>query len=190
MSLANCKHCGRLFQRSYSDLCRGCYAYDKSQSMEIYRHIQENPGISMIELSEKFNTTVREIESLIFSGVLGTANLLVRSYCALCKCEMTFVNRIGHFCYSCNNFVEKEAGVGGYTQAHKRLDNIRAGHSAFYKPLTEKEQPKKQQQKKVVSSSSSESTTTTRGQTPAESSRSQPVMAKYGFKRISDKPKR
>lgn len=173
MPLDNCKQCGRLFQKTFSDLCRGCYAYSKSQNMEIYRHIQENPGITMMELSQKFNTSVRDIESLIFSGVLGTANQLVRSYCALCKCEMTFVNRVGYFCYRCNSFVEKEAGAGRYSETQKRLDNIRNGHSAFYKPVPEE-------------SPSSLKAWQERENERAKRSRRQPILAKYGFKRISD----
>lgn len=169
MPLDNCKRCGRLFQKTHSNLCNGCFSYEKNQNMEIYRYVQDNPGVTVEEISKKFNTPVQEVESLVFSGVLGTANQLIRSVCAMCKCEMTYVNRIGYFCYACNNFVEKEGGVGKYTESNRRLDNIKSGKSAFYKP-----DPNEKRREAMESNSKS-------------SSNSGRVMrAKFGFKRISD----
>lgn len=111
MPLDNCRQCGRIFQRTISPLCKSCYTFEQERHITMYRYIQENPGITMAALSEKFDIPMKELESLLFSGALGTANQLIVTNCSRCGCEMSFLNRVGYFCYSCNCFVEHEAAV-------------------------------------------------------------------------------
>ncbi len=114
MELENCKRCGRLFKKGICALCGTCYEYEQELHKEIYRFIQANKGISIEKLAEKFDIPQQEMETLLFSGALGTAVQLVTSQCAMCKCEMTFINRIGHFCYNCNQFVERSVVESKY----------------------------------------------------------------------------
>lgn len=180
MSLDNCKRCGRLFQKHLTSLCKDCYSFEQNQNMEIYRFVQANPGITIDEIAEHFGMNLRDVEQLVFSGALGTANQLIKTQCARCKCEMTFVNRIGYFCYSCNKFIEKEAGK--ISETEKKLDNIMKGHSAFYKPLTpeEEEELKRALAKSKPADKSEPQKTTT--------DKNKSMVAKYGFKRISGSP--
>lgn len=178
MPLDNCKRCGRLFQKTNHPVCSGCYTFEQNQNMEIYRYIQENPGVTLDELADRFHMPLKEIETLIFSGALGTANQLVKSYCALCKCEMSQVNRVGHFCYKCNNSFEKEAGLEKLSVSEQRIQNILNGHSAFYKPLPEDITPDKTSKMgppKPVNTRSAE----------AHIKQDSSSSAKFGFKRIS-----
>jgi ribosomal protein L44E len=121
MSLDNCKQCGRIFHKTISPLCKSCYTYEQEQNLQMYRFIQENPGITMEELAERFNMPIKEIEALVFSGVLGTANQLIRSTCSLCGCEMTLLNRVGYFCYSCNQFMESEVNAVKVADPNSKL---------------------------------------------------------------------
>ncbi len=184
MPLDNSKRCGRLFQKTISSLCGGCYHYEQDQHMEIYRFIQDNPGTTMDEISRKFNIPQKDIEGLVFSGALGTANLLIKSHCSMCKCEMTFANRVGHFCYKCNALVEKEAGLGKSNETEKRLENVKNGKSAFYKP--DEEEPKAPPKEKAAPPPSPKNTESEKPQTRAQSS----SVARFGFKRMSGEFKR
>jgi len=111
MSVDNCKRCGRLFQRALHPMCPVCLEFIQKQKMAMFDFVQENPGVSIEEISQRFDISTKEIESMLFSGAFGTANQLIKTQCAKCKCEMTALNRVGYFCYSCNTRVEKEAGV-------------------------------------------------------------------------------
>ncbi len=144
--------------------------------MEIYRFVQENPGVTIEEIASAFDSPVKTIQTMVFSGALGTANQLISNYCARCKCEMSYVNRVGHFCYACNKFVEKEAGVG-ITENERRLENIKKGLSAFHRGDDEKETPKNSPQLSTGK--------TKPGNESVRRSSSPSQQARFGFKRIS-----
>ncbi len=108
MSIANCKRCGRVFQKTISPLCQNCLNYEDSQSREIYRYVQANPGVNEKKLAEQFEIPVQDVENLLFSGLLGTAGGLVLSQCARCKCDMSLIRQTKYYCEPCNRIIKEE----------------------------------------------------------------------------------
>lgn len=111
MPLENCKHCNTLFQMTVSPLCPECFKADQENKREIFHYVHENPGVDMEEIAEKFDIPLKEIETILFSGSLGTANDLIASTCSRCGCKMTSSDRVGHFCRKCNIILEKQGNI-------------------------------------------------------------------------------
>lgn len=170
MSLDNCRRCNRVFARNLSPLCQDCLSYEQQVNMEVYRFVQSNPGTTMQEIADQFGMPLKDVEALVFSGALGTANQLIVTKCARCKCDMTFVNRVGYFCYGCNQFMEKESGR--LPEDQKKIQDIlsreRDVADQVSDPIVCKLPANRNQSKKAP---------------PTKK-----FMAKYGFKRSNGKP--
>jgi hypothetical protein len=179
MPISNCKRCGRIYSKHLSDVCRECLTEEQDKISRLSKFISDHPGMFIEALSEKFSIPVKEIETLLINGALGSVLDFVKTQCSLCKCEMTFMNRVGYFCYTCNQLVEKESGK--VTESEHRLDNILKGHSAFYKPLPGEEETYQQ----LCSSKNPPIPSSKRTPPQKSSRRDDGDGAKFGFKRTT-----
>ena len=98
--IQNCKKCGRLFVSSGSMLCPECIEKEDEQFQIVKRYLTENPGSSVMTVSEKTGVAVETVTEFIRQGRLmgmepqGTENVLV---CIICKKPIS----AGRICDEC-----------------------------------------------------------------------------------------
>ncbi len=109
MTIANCKQCGRVFQRQYSPLCPPCHQEANNRISQVYRFIQAHPHMTMEEVACSCDVPLKDVEAMLFEGKLGTAATNLVAHCQ--RCHSPILASRGRFCPSCAEKVETEAGL-------------------------------------------------------------------------------
>lgn len=68
MEVRNCKNCGKLFNYiggAYRNLCPACIDALEDKFQEVKKYVEDNPGVTMNELTEKFDVDSRQIEKWV-----------------------------------------------------------------------------------------------------------------------------
>lgn len=94
--------------REGSDLCQNCQNDRKQKIHLIYQHIQDYPGVTVRQLSRRFDVPEPEIEQIIYTQSMGTSKYLVRTLCARCKTVVPNLYRFGKFCADCNQDLRQD----------------------------------------------------------------------------------
>lgn len=111
MTVANCRKCRKIFQRTTNPLCSECHQQSLNQVSNAYRFIQENPHLTLEEVSDHCQIPYKELETMLFDGKLGTAAGSVIYHCQRCTRPMSAIMRRGRFCMSCADKIENQAGL-------------------------------------------------------------------------------
>ncbi|MCA9788394.1 MAG: hypothetical protein KC476_06935 [Cyanobacteria bacterium HKST-UBA06] len=105
MSVANCDKCGKVFKRLKSTLCSDCQVDFDALTRDVYHYINDNPGVSVAELSESFGVDLQEMEEVVKKGEIGMAKHSVLLNCKGCKRDVFFFETEGNYCKSCSKKV-------------------------------------------------------------------------------------
>jgi hypothetical protein len=101
MPVANCPKCNKLFQRTTVPLCPACHQESQNHISAVYRFICDHPNQTTDEIAKQCNLPLKELETILFSGSLGTAAQHVIFHCQRCNRAMSALKRKGHFCPEC-----------------------------------------------------------------------------------------
>lgn len=126
--VANCKRCNRIFQKIYSPMCPECYLAYMNTFSEVYRYVQENPELTLEEISEQCGVPLKDMKEIFYDGKLGTATANVAYSCLRCGISMKPIHRRGRFCIRCTEKIETEAGLDVKREEEKRKKS--AGYGA------------------------------------------------------------
>ena len=119
MEVRNCKTCGRLFNYiggSYRNLCPACVDAMETKFQEVKKYVEDNPGCTMNEITEKMNVTPRQVEKWIREERLCfTDDSPIGIPCEGCGKMI----KSGKFCPECRNDMEKQM-----SSLYKAVNNI------------------------------------------------------------------
>jgi flagellar operon protein (TIGR03826 family) len=73
MDAKNCPRCGRVFSHPTKNVCANCEKADEDQFQTIREYIKENPLVTLGELSEATQVSVKRITQYIRDGRLEIA---------------------------------------------------------------------------------------------------------------------
>ncbi|WP_420539446.1 TIGR03826 family flagellar region protein [Paenibacillus polymyxa] len=105
MNLDNCPRCGKLFVKNVRGICQNCIKEIEVEYEHCVKHIRENKGIHMHELSEATGVSVKQITTFIREGRISIANAPNMTYpCEVCGIPI----REGHMCDSCRTRLTKD----------------------------------------------------------------------------------
>ncbi|AJE52125.1 flagellar protein [Paenibacillus jamilae] len=105
MNLDNCPRCGKLFVKNVRGICQNCIKEIEVEYEHCVKHIRENKGIHMHELSEATGVSVKQITTFIREGRISIANAPNMTYpCEVCGIPI----RDGHMCDSCRTRLTKD----------------------------------------------------------------------------------
>ncbi|OBA02482.1 flagellar protein [Paenibacillus polymyxa] len=105
MNLDNCPRCGKLFIKNVRGICQNCIKEIEIEYEKCVKHIRENKGIHMHELSEATGVSVKQITTFIREGRISIANAPNMTYpCEVCGIPI----RDGHMCDSCRTRLTKD----------------------------------------------------------------------------------
>lgn len=98
MDLANCPRCGKLFSKNFREVCQNCHQALEQDYERCNKYLRENKGLTIQELSDHTEITVRQITLWIREGRISLLNAPNMSYpCEVCG----ILIRDGHMCDSC-----------------------------------------------------------------------------------------
>ncbi|QYK64383.1 hypothetical protein PPOLYM_00894 [Paenibacillus polymyxa] len=101
----NCPRCGKLFIKNVRGICQNCIKEIEFEYERCVKHIRENKGIHMHELSEATEVSVKQITTFIREGRISIANAPNMTYpCEVCGIPI----REGHMCDSCRTRLTKD----------------------------------------------------------------------------------
>lgn len=101
----NCPRCGKLFIKNVRGICQNCIKEIEIEYERCVKHIRENKGVHMHELSEATGVSVKQITTFIREGRISIANAPNMTYpCEVCGIPI----REGHMCDSCRTRLTKD----------------------------------------------------------------------------------
>ncbi|OBR63562.1 flagellar protein [Paenibacillus oryzae] len=105
MSLENCPRCGRLFNRSFRDVCPVCIRDIDKEYQLCADYLRENKGAIISELSEMTGVSIKQITKFVREGRISILNAPNMSYpCESCG---TLI-RESNLCEGCRTRLTKD----------------------------------------------------------------------------------
>jgi flagellar operon protein (TIGR03826 family) len=105
MNLDNCPRCGRLYLKNVMDMCQPCVRELEHQYEICVKYLRENRGITIQELSDATDISIKEITRFIREGRISIANAPNMMYpCEICG---TLI-RESNMCESCRSRLRKD----------------------------------------------------------------------------------
>ncbi|KEO84061.1 TIGR03826 family flagellar region protein [Tumebacillus flagellatus] len=125
MALANCKRCGRLYNRMFSEICGECSKEDDELFFLVRDYLQEHRRASMYEVSEGTGVEVSTIIRFIREGRVQTLDNPNLNYpCDNCGTPI----QIDRFCKSCKDKLQKGLSATQESLRHQELKGPRADY--------------------------------------------------------------
>ncbi|GGJ13760.1 hypothetical protein GCM10010885_23890 [Alicyclobacillus cellulosilyticus] len=126
MPFANCRRCGRLFNRVGRDICPACVAEEERAFIKVRDHLRQHPNVTITELAEATGVDAGIILEMIRDG-----RLVVRGYpnmfypCERCGQPV----QQGRYCARCADELSQELRRASQTLS----DRVRGtrGHGYF-----------------------------------------------------------
>lgn len=105
MALANCKDCGRLFNRIVKDICPDCIRKDEQDFLIVNDYLRDHRGASPQEVHEQTEVALSKIFAYIREGRLLVKNYPGMTYpCERCQAPI----QEGRFCRPCTEEMKQE----------------------------------------------------------------------------------
>lgn len=105
MNLDNCPRCGRLYVKNIMELCQHCLKELEHQYEICVEYLRKNRGITIQELSDATEISIKEITRFIREGRISIAN--APNMMLPCEVCGTLI-RDGHMCDSCRGRLTKD----------------------------------------------------------------------------------
>ncbi|MEC0183504.1 flagellar protein [Paenibacillus peoriae] len=120
MNLDNCPRCGKLFIMNVRGICQNCIKEIELEYERCVKHIRENKGINMHELSDATEVSVKQITTFIREGRISIANAPNMTYpCEVCGIPI----REGHMCDSCRTRLTKDLHQAARESSNQEQSN-------------------------------------------------------------------
>lgn len=113
-AVANCKKCGKIFQKVRHDFCGPCVQLEEEQFQILYRALHKSGaqgGASIDELAGEYGIPVEDIERFYREGRLSTAGTYLKIPCQACGMMTRDIERRGRYCLKCSEVAANKAGV-------------------------------------------------------------------------------
>jgi protein-arginine kinase activator protein McsA len=113
-AVANCKRCGKVFQKVRADICAPCVQVEEEQFTVLYRALQKSAahgGVAITDLAAETGIPVDEIERYYMEGRLSTAGTHLKMPCQACGMMMRDIQRKGRYCVKCSEATANKARV-------------------------------------------------------------------------------
>jgi flagellar operon protein (TIGR03826 family) len=105
MALANCKKCGRLYNRINSEWCPSCLKEEDEMFFQVRDYLKEHRRATAYEVSEGTGIDLSIIYKFIREGRISTVdNPSLNFPCEMCGEPI----QDGRFCNSCKSRLEKD----------------------------------------------------------------------------------
>ncbi|MGZ4033033.1 MAG: TIGR03826 family flagellar region protein [Tumebacillaceae bacterium] len=105
MGLANCKHCGRLYNQAHRDICPVCIKEEDDQFIIIRNYLKDHRGASVSEVSEATEVETLTIIKFIREGRLSAFdNPNLNFPCEACSTPIVE----GRFCKPCKDRLKND----------------------------------------------------------------------------------
>ncbi|UHA75704.1 TIGR03826 family flagellar region protein [Paenibacillus sp. 481] len=105
MELSNCPRCGRLFAKTYRDLCPTCLKDIEREYELCSEYLRKYRQSVMHELAEATGVSARQITQFIREGRISVYQAPNVTYtCEMCNNQI----REGHMCDSCRSRLMKD----------------------------------------------------------------------------------
>ncbi|GMA56852.1 hypothetical protein GCM10025858_13550 [Alicyclobacillus sacchari] len=107
MPIANCKRCGRLYNRAGRDICPECIRQEDAVLLEIRQYLKKHPQANIYEVAEGTNATYEEIVEFLRDGRLILRDNPNMAYpCERCGT----LTQSGRLCANCTQVMAKGLG--------------------------------------------------------------------------------
>lgn len=106
MDMRNCRNCGKIFAYIGRPVCPTCMKKDEEDFKRVKDYLYENPGASVVQISNDLEISVRKIKNYLREGrleIIGDeGNLLLECE----KCGRSI--KTGRFCSECSDEIVKD----------------------------------------------------------------------------------
>ncbi|MFC4303445.1 TIGR03826 family flagellar region protein [Cohnella boryungensis] len=105
MNLTYCPKCGKLFSKSFREVCNNCYQQLEKDYERCAEHLRKNRGMDIQQLSEETEISIKQITKWVREGRISMMDAPNLSYpCESCG---TLI-REGHLCESCKKRLQRD----------------------------------------------------------------------------------
>ena len=119
MNVANCPRCGKIYIKGFNDVCPNCVKEIDQQYERCLKYIRANKGVSINDLSEATEVSIKQITKFIREGRISIINAPNMSYpCEVCG---TLI-RDKTICESCRSKLAKD--VRNHTEDELRRKEL------------------------------------------------------------------
>lgn len=127
MELSNCPRCGRLFGKTFRDICPACLKEIEQEYERCLAYLRENRQVSMDELCEETKVSRRQITQFIREGRISIYQAPNLAYdCEVCGNPI----REGHMCESCRTRLVRQIQEAGNAKEPEKKDTA-SGTGAY-----------------------------------------------------------
>ncbi|WP_067934776.1 TIGR03826 family flagellar region protein [Alicyclobacillus kakegawensis] len=118
MTIANCKRCGRIFNRVSRDICPACVAEEDEAFEKVRAYLKEHRYATILETSEATDVDLDLIVDMIKSGRLIIRDLPNFTYaCERCGAPI----QVGRFCSRCTQELSSLLGMAEKGKENSRV---------------------------------------------------------------------
>lgn len=129
MNLGNCPRCGKLFAKTFKDICPNCVK-DIEQEYEVcLNYLREEKSATIQEVSEATGVSIRQITKFIKEGRISVANNPNMMYpCEVCGVLI----REGNMCDSCRTRLTRDLAAATREESNRSAnDQDKRGSGAY-----------------------------------------------------------
>ena len=106
MDMRNCRSCGKIFAYIGRPVCPTCHKKDEEDFKKVKEYMYDNPGASVVQISNDLEISVRKIKTYLREGrleIIGDeGNMLLECE----KCGKSI--KTGRFCQECSEEIVKD----------------------------------------------------------------------------------
>ncbi|MFC4599671.1 TIGR03826 family flagellar region protein [Cohnella hongkongensis] len=129
MNLTYCPKCGRLFSKSFRDVCNSCYQQLEKDYERCAEHLRKNRGMDIQQLSEETEISIKQITKWVREGRISLMDAPNLSYpCESCG---TLI-REDHLCDSCKKRLTRDVKNAVATPTEPRSNPDEDRHRNTY----------------------------------------------------------
>jgi flagellar operon protein (TIGR03826 family) len=105
VNLTNCPRCGKLFSKSFRDVCNNCHRELEKDYERCVEHLRLHKGLDIQQLSDAMEISIKQITKWIRDGRISMLNAPNLSYpCEICG---TLI-RESHMCDACKSRLQRD----------------------------------------------------------------------------------
>ncbi|WP_372629499.1 flagellar protein [Cohnella sp.] len=105
MNLTYCPKCGKLFSKSFREVCNNCHQELEKDYERCAEHLRKNRGMDIQQLSEETEISIKQITRWVREGRISLMDAPNLSYpCESCG---TLI-REGHLCETCKKRLTRD----------------------------------------------------------------------------------
>jgi flagellar operon protein (TIGR03826 family) len=105
MNVGNCPRCGRLFAKSFREVCQACTKEIEMEYDKCLQYLREEKTATIQEVSEATEVSIKQITKFIKEGRISVANNPNMTYpCEVCG----ILIREGTMCDSCRQRLTRD----------------------------------------------------------------------------------